>query len=266
MSIREGIYTRNYYIYRVKKGRITLNESLTKIPGTTYSLQFGIEGKYYAVFLIRGRQAIQSKKLSILRGTVLHELPEEVETGLRSMLDAEEVYISPVVVDRVVNEILKRIPQEDQLEVKEPVAEKRLVPTSINVQNMIAQSDGRSGQKSMIEHHPPEKTKFDATSESIGRIQLKTPKPLPHKEKMIEPSSTPIVSKKESVVAPSPVKIESTGNYVSMDEKVLSLTTEVTKLEEQVTKNNKEIKKMKKQITTLKKAAKEAKAAQLSPK
>ncbi len=240
-----------------------MNETITKIPGTTYSLQFGVEGKYYAIFLIRGRQAIQSKKLNILRGTPLHELPQEIEIGLRSMLDTEEVYISPVVVDRVVNILLEKIPQEDQLEVKETTAaeEKKLVPTSINVRNLIAHSDGRAGQKSVIEHHPLEKSKFDATSENIGKIQLKTPKPLPQKEKMIEPSPVPAVTTKEPVVAQPKTEIKSTASYISIDDKVSALTNEITKLVEQVTKNDKEIKKMKRQITTLKKAAKETKAA-----
>ena len=92
-----------------------MSTSLIKIPGTTYYLQFGIEGKYYAVFLIQGRQPIQSTKLNILRGTSLHDLPAEVENGLRTMLEAEEVYISPMVVDRVVNDMLEQVPQEGKM-------------------------------------------------------------------------------------------------------------------------------------------------------
>jgi len=264
---QEKGFIREIALHSNQKGRITLNEPLTKIPGTTYYIQFGIEGKYYAIFLIRGRQAIQSKQLTILRGGSLHELPEEVESGLRSMLDAEEVYISPVVVDRVVNELLEQVPQEGEMDAKEPVVEveKRLVPTSISVQNIISKSDRRAGTTSTIEHHPQEKSKFDATSDGIGRYQLKKPKPLRQKEKMVEPSLTPTAPIKETVVAQTQAEIKSPETYISLDDKVLSLTTEINKLTDQVTKNDKEIKKMKRQITTLKKAAKEAKAATLSP-
>ncbi len=243
-----------------------MNEAITKIPGTTYSIQFGIDGKYYAIFLMRGRQPIQSKTLTLLRGTSLHELPQEVETGLRFMLDAEEVYISPVVVDRVVNELLEQVPQDGEIDVKEPVVEveKRLVPKSINVKNIVAHSNRRSGKTSSIEYHPPEKSKFDATSDSTGRYQLKTPKPLRRKETMSEAYQPPTDSIEEEVVTQTEIKSPET--YVSLDDKVLSLTTEITKLMDQVTKNDKEIKKMKRQITTLKKAAKEAKAIKSSPK
>ena len=250
-------------IYNVvlQKGRINLNDALIKIPGTTYYLQFGIEGKYYAVFLIQGRQAIQSKKLNILRGTSLHELPEEVENGLKSMLEAEEVYISPVVVDRVVNNLLEKIPQDGQMEVKEAPAEGGELSSSVSVKNMVAHSDHRSGIRSVIEHHPGQKSQFDATADSIGRIELKKPKPLPLKDSMVQ-RETPAATEVETtstIPKPQPTKT-ATESYVSMDDKVNTLTNEISQLVEQVTKNDKEIKKMKKQITKLKKDLKEATA------
>ena len=236
-----------------------MSTSLIKIPGTTYYLQFGIEGKYYAVFLIQGRQPIQSSKLNILRGTSLHDLPAEVENGLRTMLEAEEVYISPMVVDRVVNDMLEQVPQEGKMEVKEPVSTtERLVSDSVSVSSRIAQSDNRAGKKSVIEHHPGQKSKFDATADSIGRIELKKPKPLPRKDAMVN-QSEPIMVKKEDTIAKPQAEISTNESYVSVDDKVTNLTNEVTQLVEKVTKNDKEIKKLKKQITALKKAAKEAK-------
>lgn len=237
-----------------------MSTSLIKIPGTTYYLQFGIEGKYYAVFLIQGRQPIQSAKLNILRGTSLHDLPAEVENGLRTMLEAEEVYISPVVVDRVVNDMLEQVPQEGQMEVKEPVGTtERLVSDSVSVRSRIAQSDSRAGKKSIIEHHPGQKSKFDATADSIGHIELKKPKPLPRKDIMVE-QSEPIVIKKEVSIAKPQAEISKTESYISVDDKVANLTNEVTQLVEKVTKNDKEIKKLKRQITALKKATKNTKA------
>ena len=87
-------------------------EALVKIPGTTFSLKFGLKGKYYAVYLVQGKHAVSSKKTSILKGTTLKELPEEIEKGMRFLMDSEEVYISPVIVDRVVNDLLEQIPKD----------------------------------------------------------------------------------------------------------------------------------------------------------
>ena len=47
-------------------------EAIAKIPGTTYSLKFGYEGKYYAVFLCRGSSPFKTRQLWII---IAHLLP-----------------------------------------------------------------------------------------------------------------------------------------------------------------------------------------------
>ncbi len=220
-------------------------EALAKIPGTTFSLKFGIEGKYYAVYLCRGSKPFNTKQLSILKGTTLRELPEEVENGLRYLLDMEEVYISPVIVNRVVNDLIEQIPKEGQVFIKE-TTKKQYVTPSTSVSQLISKSEDRAGKKSVIEYMPSEKSKFDATAESIGKISLKTPKPLPKKDTIIKYST------------PKPA-ISSKDDYLAIDEKVNTLTNEILTLQGSIDQHTKAIKNLKKQITTLKKQTKELK-------
>jgi len=222
------------------------DEAIVKIPGTTFSFKFGIEGKNYAVYLVQGAHAISSKKLNILKGTTLRDLPEEAENGLRFLLDSEEVYISPVVVDRVVTDLLEQIPKDGQVFVKE-TSIKPDIETSVKVLDLIEKSDHRSGKKSMEEYTPGEKPKFDATAFDIGmKKSLKTPKPLPKRSAKAEQNyQKPAISAKD--------------DYLALEEKLTSLTNEVKSLQETITKNKKAITSMKKQITTLKKSSKELK-------
>ncbi len=220
-------------------------EALAKIPGTTFSLKFGIEGKYYAVYLCRGSTPFKTKQLNILKGTTLNELPEEVENGLRYLLDMEEVYLSPVIVDRVVNDLIEQIPKGGQVFTKE-TTKKQYVTLSTGVSQLISKSEDRAGKKSVIEYAPSEKSKFDATAESIGKISLKTPKPLPKRDTTIE----------HSTLKPA---INSKDDYLAIDEKVNILTNELQIVQGSIDQHTKEIKNVKKQITTLKKQTKELK-------
>jgi len=228
-------------------------EAIAKIPGTTFSLKFGIEGKYYAIYLLQGAHAIQIKQLSIMRGTTLRDLPEEVETGLRFLLDTEEVYLSPVIIDRVVSDLLDQIPKDGQVFVKETTI-KPEVPSSVNVLDLIEKSDHRAGKKSITEYTPGEKPKYDATASDIGKKFLKTPKPLPKRSASIEPEQD----------YPKPA-ISAKDDYLALEEKINSLTNEVKSLQETITKNKKAITSMKKQITTLKKSTKEFKELSKKP-
>ncbi len=222
------------------------DEAIVKIPGTTFSFKFGIEGKNYAVYLVQGAHAISSKKLNILKGTTLRDLPEEAENGLRFLLDSEEVYISPVVVDRVVTDLLEQIPKDGQVFVKE-TSIKPDIETSVRVLDLIEKSDHRAGKKSIEEYTPGEKPKFDATAFDIGmKKSLKTPKPLPKRSAKAEQNY-----QKSAISAKD--------DYLALEEKLTSLTNEVKSLQETITKNKKAITSMKKQITTLKKSSKELK-------
>lgn len=218
-------------------------EAIAKIPGTTFSLKFGIEGKYYAVHLCRGRTPFKTKQLNVLKGTTLNELPEEVENGLRFLLDAEEVYLSPVIINRVVDDLIEQIPKDGQVFVKETTEKQYITPTT-SVSEMISKSEDRAGKKSVIEYTPNQKPKFDATAKDIGKSSLKPPKPLPKRDLSVEHStSKPAISAKD--------------DYLAMDEKVNSLTNELQTVQGLIEKQKKDIKNMKKQITTLKKQTKE---------
>lgn len=251
-----------------------MSEPLIKIPGTTYSLQFGVEGKYYAVFLVQGRQAIKSQKLSILKGMASEELPDEIENGLISLLETENIFINRVVVDRVVNDLLNTVPleedQQPQIVKHDEPKEERLVPESISVKDMIARSDGRAGIKSVVEHKPKEKSKYDASAENIGDYNLKKAKPLPKKEGMVEeykptfqtiekperPTKT-IESKPEPEMF-TQEKMPATDKYVQLEEKISTLTNNVEQLLNEVSKNKKQISSLKGQVTKLKKSLSEA--------
>ncbi len=222
-------------------------EALAKIPGTTFSLKFGTEGKYYAVHLCRGSQPFLTKQLSILKGTDLTDLPQELESGLRYVLSKEEIYLSPIIVNRVVNDLLVQIPKDGQVLEKE-IEEKQFVTPTVSVQELISQKDFHAGKKSMIEYTPGEKPKYDATAESIGKIQLRVPKPLPNREESSSVSQPP---------APIGHKDE---DYLALEEKVVSLQNELHKMQEIIDNNNKEIASLKKQLTSLKKETKELKS------
>ncbi|NPE07000.1 MAG: hypothetical protein GNW80_01855 [Asgard group archaeon] len=224
-------------------------EALVKIPGTTFSLKFGLEGKYYAVYLVQGKHAVSSKKTSILQGTTLKDLPEEIGKGMRFLMDSEEVYISPVIVDRVVNDLLEQIPKDGQVFIKETTV-KPDIETSVSVLDMIEKSDHRAGKKSIMEYTPSEKPKYDATASDIGRKSLKTPKPLPKRSATVEHESD----------YPKPA-ISAKDDYLALEEKLTLLTNEVKSLQETIDNNKKAITSMKKQITTLKKSTKEIQAS-----
>lgn len=218
-------------------------EAIARIPGTTFSLKFGVEGKYYAVFLCRGRAPFKTKQLSILKGATLSELPEEVENGLRFLLDTEEVYLSPVIVNRVVNDLIEQIPKDGQVFVKETTEKEYVTPTT-SVSEMISKSEDRAGKKSIIEHKPSEKSKFDATADDIGKRHLKPPKPLPKRDLNVEHTNyKPAISSKD--------------DYLAIDEKVSTLTNDLLTVQGTVEKHKKEITNLKKQITKLKKQTKE---------
>ncbi|NHJ87944.1 MAG: hypothetical protein FK734_20945 [Asgard group archaeon] len=228
-----------------------MDEAITKIPGTTYSLKFGVEGKYYSVFLCRGNHPFKSKPLSIMKGTTLRDLPEELEKGLQYLLDSEQLYLSPIIIDRVVNDLLDRIPDDGQVFVKEtskPIIEE---PT-VHVSEMISKSEQRAEKKSIIEHTPSEKSKFDASAMDIGKIQLRTPRPLPQKE--VTSISEPII---ESQKTPYTTPTSQKDSYQELEEKVSSLTSEVKSLHEIIESNKKAISNLKGQITKLNNKLKE---------
>ncbi|MBN1328906.1 MAG: hypothetical protein JXA54_05480 [Candidatus Heimdallarchaeota archaeon] len=224
-------------------------EALAKIPGTTFSLKFGVEGKYYAVHLCRGSQPFLSKQLSILKGTTLSELPEELENGLRYMLTKEEIYLSPVIINRVVNDLLEQIPKDGQVFMKETEERHYLTPT-VSVQEIIAQKEEHAGKKSMIEYTPGVKPKYDATAENIGKIQLREPRPLPRRD--IATDITPTTS----------LPAINKDDYIALEEKVKSLQNEIQSMQEKIQIDTKEIASLKKQITSLKKENKELKTKQ----
>lgn len=224
-------------------------EALVKIPGTTFSLKFGLEGKYYAVYLVQAKHAVSSKKTSILKGTTLKDLPEEIEKGMRFLMDSEEVYISPVIVDRVVNDLLEQIPKDGQVFVKETTV-KPDIETSVSVLDMIEKSDHRAGKKSIVEYTPGETPKYDATASDIGRKSLKKPKPIPKRSATVEHESD----------YPKPA-ISAKDDYLALEEKLTFLTNEFKSLQETIDKNKKAITSMKKQITTLKKSTKKIQAS-----
>ncbi|HUT81809.1 MAG TPA: hypothetical protein VMZ29_11455 [Candidatus Bathyarchaeia archaeon] len=225
-------------------------EALAKIPGTTFSLKFGEEGKYYAVHLCRGTQPFLSKQLSILKGTTLSDLPEEVENGLRYLLTKEDIYLSPVIINRVVTELIEQIPKDGQVFVKE-TEEKHYVTPTVSVQEMIAQKEEHAGKKSMIEYTPGEKPRYDATSETIGKIHLREPRLLPSRDMSLD-------------ITPTSPASSTKDDYLALEEKVNSLHNEIQTMQEIIDSNNKEIASLKKQITSLKKETKELKVKSIN--
>ena len=215
-------------------------EPITKIPGSTYSLKFGIEGKYYALYLCRGSQPFRTKQLNILRGTSLKDLPEEIENGIRFLLDSEQIFLSQIIVKRVMNDLLEQIPKESSQTFAKETSIKSYVQPTITVQELISKSDERAEQKSVLEFTQSEKIKYDATAEDIGRIVLKEPKPLHKKGTTAEIPQT----KPQSV---------SKTDYVSLEQKVNTLSNEIVSLHTQIDKNNQEITDLKMEITSIKK-------------
>lgn len=236
-----------------------MSEQPVKIPGTTFSLQLGFEGKYYAVFLVQYHQIIKSRKTGILKGTDLSTLSEEVENGMRSLLEGEEIFINPVIIDRVVNELLEQKPIERKAAAEEeaiPREESRLVPETVKVSELIKHSDNRAGKTTITEYHPEQKSKFDATADSIGNYNLKTPKPLPSRFTSSEDVPATITHSEIQASPKSQAISIDKENYAQLEEKITSLNTEISGLLEQINNNNKEITNLKKQITTLKKQVK----------
>ncbi|NHK30173.1 MAG: hypothetical protein FK730_02390 [Asgard group archaeon] len=237
-------------------------EIIAQIPGTTYMIKFGFEGKYYALFLCRGSQQFKTMKLNILKGTSLHELPEEVENGLRDLLDSEEVYLSPVIVKNVANNILEQIPESGQIKTQEKM-QKQFVKTEMRVSDLINKSDDRAGKKSIIEHAPREKPKFDASADSIGQIKLKQAKPLP--EKMVKreetpvlehkPAEKPIVSEKKPMETIIETKKE---DFTQLEKKVSTLSNDVQSLHEIIDKSNQEIESLKQKVDSMEQEAVES--------
>lgn len=244
-----------------------MNETRTKIPGTLYSLKFGIEGKYYAVFLYRGNQEIYSKKLEILRGTSLRDLPEELENGLKYMLDKKEIHLSPVIVDRVVNNLLEKIPENGSVFDKES-SKKKLEKPSISVQELVKKSEKRlETQKQVPTYTPAQKQKYDASAEDLGKYNLKKPKPLPEKreaEQKSEIKEIPIKEepKKEHKIKQAENKTleekkEMNKKYQELQKKVDDLNNEVSGLVETIKKNEKQIGTLEQKIIQLKKEMEE---------
>jgi hypothetical protein len=222
-----------------------LSEAIAKIPGTTYSLKFGVEGKYYAVYLVQYHHPIETKNLEILKGTSIRELPEAIENGLKFMLDAKGVFINPVVIDRVVNEVLEKIPEDGQV-LQQETKPVDITPGAKSVSDLINQSDSRAGKKSIIEHQPGEKSPYDASALDMGKKPIFKPKPLPQKE------TTP----KPTVVAaqPAPKPSAKTQETVNTTE---SIEDTIQTLTERLDKNEKAVTSLKRQVTTLKNKVKE---------
>jgi hypothetical protein len=222
-----------------------MSEAIAKIPGTSYSLKFGVEGKYYAVYLVQYHHPIETKSLEILKGTSIRELPEAIENGLKFMLDAKGVFINPVVIDRVVNEVMEKIPEDGQVLQKEtePVD---ITPSARSVSDLINQSDNRAGKKSIIEHRPGEKTPYDASALDMIKKPAFKPKPLP-KEMPKTESATPAV---KPATEPSTKAQENINTGQSIEDTIQTLT-------DRLVKNEKAVTSLKKQVTTLKKKVKE---------
>ncbi|NHJ40909.1 MAG: hypothetical protein FK731_12840 [Asgard group archaeon] len=234
-------------------------EITTQIPGTTFRIRFGFEGKYYALFLCRGNKEFKSMKLNILRGTSLHELPEEVENGLKDLLFSEQVYLSPVIVKNVANNLLEQMPENGQI-IKEEVKQKQFVKSEVSVSDLISKSEDRAGKKSIIEHGPMDKPKYDATADSLGRIELKKPKLLPEKitkHEIIPTEEYKPIKKIEEKIdildkKPEVTEIVKKEAYNQLDEKVTTLTNEVKSLHEIIDKSNQDIEILKEQIDIIK--------------
>jgi hypothetical protein len=240
-----------------------MNTELTKIPGTLYSLGFGTEGNYYAVFLYRGRQAINTKKLSIVRGSSLRDLPDEVENGLRHLLDNEEIYISPAIIDRVVNDLMDKIPKEGQVFTKE-TTERKLVSENVNVKELINKSESRSKKQEEATEMPPKKEKkYDASAMDITPPKPRTPKPLPEKEEAVKKEQIPAPREIQRTPETAKVATQSKSNILKeedlapLEEQVTKLTDELNDLQELVTKNKNNITSVKRSITILKNKLKE---------
>ena len=227
-----------------------------KIPGTSFSVQIGYESKYYTVFLVHYGKPIKSQKLSILKGTPIDDLPQETEKAVQNLLETEQIFINPVIVDRVVNELLEQKPDESEITLnveKEEIKESRLVPSNINVRDMISQRDSSASKPSMIEHKPKEKSKFDASAFDFGTPKPKPPRPLPSRDHANESSITSV-----SAIAPKKEPIEvKTEIYKATETKSDTASNQINELMDKIAKNDKEIKNLKKQISTLKKTVKE---------
>ncbi|HUU77680.1 MAG TPA: hypothetical protein VMX55_05000 [candidate division Zixibacteria bacterium] len=234
-----------------------MSETIIKIPGTSFSAQFGIEGKYYTVFLIQYGQAVKSKKLDILKGSPLQDLPIEVEKSLQHLLETENLYINPVIIDRVVNDLLEHPPEKSEGTMFEEHEEPRIVPSSIKVQDLITERDIRAGKTSVVEFKPQEKSKFDASSANFGTPKPRAPRPLPSKESMIEQQQS---SQLQVAVKKEPIQ-QTKSSFLATEEKTMSSTNELQQLTERIDKTDKELKNLKKQVTTLKKTVSELTAA-----
>jgi hypothetical protein len=237
-----------------------VSEEITaQIPGTTYKVKFGVEGKYYSLFLYRGSLVHKSKPLSILRGASLGEAPEEVENCLRDLLDSEEVYLSPVIIKRVVGNLMDQVPEDGTIKFTEK-SQKEFVKRELKVADLIQKSDNRAGKKSIVEFTPGEETKFDATSDDIGKISVPKPKPLPEKIiKREEPVAEPTVAKPiepvKTIEKPVEVKPEETKpietEVVKLEEKVTTLSTEVETIQTKLEKSTQEIEDLKEQMNQI---------------
>ncbi|NHJ03911.1 MAG: hypothetical protein EAX90_03755 [Candidatus Heimdallarchaeota archaeon] len=234
-----------------------MSETIIKIPGTSFSVQFGFEGKYYTVFLIQYGQAVKSKKLDILKGSPLQDLPIEVEKSLQHLLETENLYINPVIIDRVVNDLLEHPPEESEGMIKEEYEEPRIVPSSIKVQDLIAERDIRAGKTSVVEFKPQEKSKFDASAANFGTPKPRPPKPLASREPIIE---QPHSSQPQIEVKKEPLQ-ETKSSFLATETKTMTSTNELQQLIERIDKTDKELKNLKKQVTTLKKTVNELSAA-----
>ena len=91
-------------------------DAFVKIPGTTLTVKVGTEGKYYAVYLCRGFNPFKTEKLPILKGVASDDFEEETKKAIAKLLDSEDIFLSPIIVNRVTNDLLGELS-------KEPVSE-----------------------------------------------------------------------------------------------------------------------------------------------
>ncbi|MBD3191387.1 MAG: hypothetical protein GF308_12125 [Candidatus Heimdallarchaeota archaeon] len=209
-----------------------------KIPGTLYSLQFGTDGNYYAVFLVRGRQNVATKRLDIVRGTSLRDLPEEIENALRTLLDREQIFLSPAIVDRVVNEIVTQIPEKGKVTFTRASQTKR---PSGRVKQLIQESEERVKRQAPASSRQPIDTRApSASAEDIGKIPLKKPRPI---------SETVLAREDRSASIKSTAPKDQSSDVLN---KVDRLTNELAALQNLADQNKKEIETLKKELSSLK--------------
>lgn len=212
-----------------------------KIPGTLYSLQFGTEGNYYAVFLVRGRQNVATKRLDIVRGTSLRDLPEEIENALRTLLDKEQIFLSPAIVNRVVNEIVTQIPKKGKVTFTKT---SKMKQPSGRVQQLIKESEERVKKQTPISSQQQKDSRApSASAEDIGKIPLKKPRPL---------SETVLTQEDRSTSVKGTPKDESRDVINKVDR----LTNKIAALQNLADQNRKEIESLKKELSSLKKQEK----------